>query len=76
MSMGELLLTALVALIVIKPKHLPMFVHVISKIIKHIQQFKMLLQNKWNELELESQLKINEEKAKAADALYSENNSK
>lgn len=70
MSFGELLVTLCVALIVIKPQKLPLFINQIGKCWAKLQQQQQSLRKIWQQHIKELQLEENIERAKKADSLY------
>ena len=70
MSLGELLVTLLVALLVFGPKQLPMVAYHLGKCWRRINEYKQQLATLWHAQWKEHQLQENTRKAKEADASY------
>ena len=70
MSMGELLLTFIVALIVFGPKKLPMVAHHLGKLMVRFNAYKQQVTDLWQQHMKEQQLQENQRKAEKADAGY------
>ena len=70
MSLGELLLTALVALLVFGPEHLPMLARHLGKVMRQVNHYKQLAQQFWDSHNNQLQLDENIKKAQAADEKY------
>lgn len=74
MSMGELILTSLVALAAFGPKELPKLARHLGRLFAAASRFKDLAHHSWQALLQAQQLAENEKKANIADALYVTNN--
>lgn len=70
MSLSELLLTLMVALIVFGPKQLPMAATHLGKLLQRVNQFKRELGIYWQQQLDQEQLQINQQKAEQADKWY------
>ncbi len=70
MSVGELLLTMVVALAVFGPKKLPMVAHHMGKLVGRFNSFKQQAAAFWQQQQSEQQLQENIRKAEKADAGY------
>jgi sec-independent protein translocase protein TatB len=70
MSVAELLLTLIIALIVFGPKKLPLLAHHLARLMAKRNQYKQQIQLLWQALLKEQQLQDNTEKALKADASY------
>lgn len=70
MSLGELLLTVLVALLVFGPEHLPMLARHIGKFMRQINHYKQMTQQFWDSQNTQLQLDENIKKAQAGDKQY------
>ncbi len=70
MSMGELLLTLVVALLVFGPKKLPMVANHLGKLFGRIHHYKRQLTDIWQQQLNEHQLQENIKKAHKADTDY------
>ena len=70
MSVGELLLTLIVALVVFGPKKLPMVAHHLGQLTGRLNGYKQQVQTLWQQELNEQQLQENIKKAQKADASY------
>lgn len=70
MSVSELLVIFLVALLVFDAKKLPMLAHHVGRVTRGIQKAIHLFQQQYNNLSQAHQLTENEQKAKAAELGY------
>ena len=70
MSIGELLLTLIVALFVFGPKKLPMVAHHLGKLVGRLNGYKQQVSVFWQQQLNEQQLQENTRKAEKADAGY------
>jgi Sec-independent protein translocase protein TatA len=70
MSLGELLVTCCVALIVIKPQKLPRLISQLGRSWAKLQQQQQSLRKVWQQHLNELQLEENTERAKKADQMY------
>ena len=70
MSIGELLLTLVVALFVVGPKKMPMVAHHLGKIVARFNGYKQQAATFWQKQLNEQQLQDNTRKAEKADAGY------
>lgn len=70
MSLGELLLTTLIALLVFGPERLPTLARHLGKLFKHVNHYKQIaqqfLESQKNQLQLDENIK----KAQTADKKY------
>ena len=74
MSMGELLLTLLVALLVFGPKQLPMVAYHLGKLFGRFNHYKHQMTDIWQQQLNEHQLQENIKKAEKADTDYQKDN--
>lgn len=72
MSLSELLLTTIIALIVFGPNKLPRLAQHVGLLLNQIQHYKQLLLQFWETQNQHLQLQQNIEKAKKADELYNQ----
>ncbi|WP_131782021.1 Sec-independent protein translocase subunit TatA/TatB [Legionella gresilensis] len=70
MSMSELLVIIIVALIAFGPNKLPMLAEHLGKFIRQLNSLKMQLTNFWQTQLNEQQLLENQKKAEQADLIY------
>ena len=70
MSVGELLLILIVALIVFGPKRLPMLAHHLGKWVSHLSHYKQKATVFWQQQQHEQTLQDNIKKAKDAETRY------
>ncbi len=70
MSTGQLILTALIALLVFGPTKLPMLAHHLGQLINRLHYYKQQALIMWQKQLTEQQLEENSRKAKEADASY------
>lgn len=70
MSMGELLLTALVALLVFGPERLPTLARQLGSLVKQANKYRQQAMSFLEEAKLEQQLQENIKKANEADEQY------
>ena len=71
MSLGELLLTALVALFIFGPERLPSLARNLGKVFQKCNSYKLQLLEFWQEQKNIGQLDENIKKAQEADKYYS-----
>lgn len=70
MSLGELLLTLIVALAVFGPTKLPMLARHLGKLVAKFNYYKQQIETFWQQQIKEQQLQENIKKAQKADADY------